>query len=257
MNLRRHKLKKKIDVDIVSEEEVDEKTKDDVSEDVSSKIKEYVENGKARKTEKSKEKITENKENTYFTKRVFAYLIDILLVSFIASILSTPFLDAKRVENLSNQATKIVDQFQKNEISTEEYVIQYGNISYSIAREQGIVSIFVILLTILYFVVYQIYSKGQTLGKKLMKIRVESETDELTINQMIFRSFMINSLLLYIIDFIIMLTVAKRSYIFVVMGVSFIQYIVLFICAIMMLFRKDGKGLHDLVCRTRVVNVAE
>ena len=232
-------MKKKIDVDIVSEEEVAEKTKDDVSEDVSSKIKEYVENGKARKTEKSKEKITENKENTYFTKRVFAYLIDILLVSFIASILSTPFLDAKRVENLSNQATKIVDQFQKNEISTEEYVIQYGNISYSIAREQGIVSIFVILLTILYFVVYQIYSKGQTLGKKLMKIRVESETDELTINQMIFRSFMINSLLLYIIDFIIMLTVAKRSYIFVVMGVSFIQYIVLFICAIMMLFRKD------------------
>ena len=230
-------MKKKIDVDIVSEEEVDEKTKDDVSEDVSSKIKEYVENGKARKTEKSKEKITENKENTYFTKRVFAYLIDILLVSFIASILSTPFLDEKRVENLSNQATKIVDQFQKNEISTEEYVIQYGNISYSIAREQGIVSIFVILLTILYFVVYQIYSKGQTLGKKLMKIRVESETDELTINQMIFRSFMINSLLLYIIDFIIMLTVAKRSYIFVVMGVSFIQYIVLFICAIMMLFR--------------------
>ena len=222
-------MKKKIDVDIVSEEEVAEKTKDDVSEDVSSKIKEYVENGKARKTEKSKEKITENKENTYFTKRVFAYLIDILLVSFIASILSTPFLDAKRVENLSNQATKIVDQFQKNEISTEDYVIQYGNISYSIAREQGIVSIFVILLTILYFVVYQIYSKGQTLGKKLMKIRVESETDELTINQMIFRSFMINSLLLYIIDFIIMLTVAKRSYIFVVMGVSFIQYIVLFI----------------------------
>ena len=164
-------MKKKIDVDIVSEEEVDEKTKDDVSEDVSSKIKEYVENGKARKTEKSKEKITENKENIYFTKRIFAYLIDILLVSFIASILSTPFLDAKRVENLSNQATKIVDQFQKNEISTEEYVIQYGNISYSIAREQGIVSIFVILLTILYFVVYQIYSKGQTLGKKLMKIR--------------------------------------------------------------------------------------
>ena len=249
-------MKKKIDVDIVSEEEVDEKTKDDVSEDVSSKIKEYVENGKARKTEKSKEKITENKENTYFTKRVFAYLIDILLVSFIASILATPFLDAKRVESLSNQATKIVDQFQKNEISTEEYVIQYGNISYSIAREQGIVSIFVILLTILYFVVYQTYSKGQTLGKKLMKIRVESETDELTINQMIFRSFMINSLLLYIIDFIIMLTVAKRSYIFVVMGVSFIQYIVLFICAIMMLFRKDGKGLHDLVCRTRVVNLS-
>ena len=113
-------MKKKIEADIVSEEEVDEKTKDDVSEDVSSKIKEYVENGKARKTEKSKEKIIEKKEEkVYFTKRVFAYLIDILLVSFIASILATPFLDAKRVENLSNQATKIVDQLQKNEISTE------------------------------------------------------------------------------------------------------------------------------------------
>lgn len=251
-------MKKKIDADIVSEEEVDEKINDDTSEDVSSKIKEYVENGKVRKTEKPKEKKTEKpEEKVYFTKRIFAYLIDILLVSFIASLIATPFLDAKRVETLSNQATKIVDQFQKNEISTEDYVIQYGNISYSIAREQGIVSICVILLTILYFVVYQTYSKGQTLGKKLMKIKVESETDDLTINQMIFRSFMVNFLLLYIIEFIIMLTVAKRSYIFVVMGVSFIQYIVLFICAIMMMFRKDGKGLHDLVCRTRVVNVAE
>lgn len=49
-------MKKKIDVDIVSEEKVDEKTKDDVSEDVSSKIKEYVENGKARKTENPRRK---------------------------------------------------------------------------------------------------------------------------------------------------------------------------------------------------------
>ena len=105
----------------------------------------------------------------------------------------------------------------------------------------------------MYFVVFQLYNKGQTIGKQIMKIRIKSDLDELTMNQMIFRSFIANSILLDIITFMFMLSNSRLVYFYGITTFGTIQYTITFVSIFMVLIRKDGRAIHDLLVKTRVV----
>ena len=59
-------------------------------------------------------------------------------------------------------------QYQNKEITEEEYLVLYDEISYELSRTNVTQTIVIVAVTILYFVVFNYYNSGQTLGKKLM-----------------------------------------------------------------------------------------
>ena len=63
-----------------------------------------------------------------------------------------------------------------------------------VGKIQGISILITVLVSIIYFVVFQYNNKGQTLGKKLMKIKVNSLNGDLTMNQLVVRSLLVNSM---------------------------------------------------------------
>ena len=136
-----------------------------------------------------------------FVKRLCAYVIDYLLVVLVISVISMPFTDTKKTEKLEKESTEIIEKYQKGEITPDEYLQRYSSVYYNLSRNTGIVTFITIIVYILYYVVFQLYNKGQTIGKKLMKIKVISIDGELSMNQMIFRSLIVNMLLLNIINF--------------------------------------------------------
>ena len=145
-------------------------------------------------------KKTETLENkALFIQRLVAFVLDILIITFVTSLIATPFVDLEKSNKLSNQSTEVMQKYIDIEIDTKTYSIEFMNISYKLARNNGILSFITIILEILYFVVFQIYRNGQTLGKMLMKIKIVSDNGELNMNQMIFRSLITNSILLNII----------------------------------------------------------
>ena len=141
----------------------------------------------------------------------------------------------------------------QNEIDTEDFISKYVDIYYKLARDNGFVSLVSIFVGICYFVVYQTYNKGQTLGKKLLKIKVVSDDGDLFMNQMIMRSFLANFILINLISFLFMLFSDKYTYFYSSGVLELIQYIIVFISAIMIMFRKDGCSVHDLLVHTKVV----
>lgn len=190
-----------------------------------------------------------------FIQRFGAYIIDILLIAVIASIISIPFINENKNEKLQTEAMEIVEKMQNSEITVKEYVEEYSSIYYKLARFSGIVTLITLLLDVLYFVVYQVYAKGQTIGKKIMKIKVVSEDGKLTTDQMIIRSLLANSILATIITFSFMLFIPKSVYFYCVSVVELIQYLSIFISVIMIMKRKDGKSIHDMLAHTKVVRV--
>lgn len=203
-------------------------------------------------TEKGNQKI--EKIYASFWQRLCAFIIDMFLISLVSSLITQPFIHNNNLQTLSNEVTDTLEQYQKKKIDINTYINRTVDISYDMARESGLSTIIGIAISILYFVVYQFKSNGQTVGKKLLKIRVVKKDDsDLTMNNILFRSLIIDSILVDIIILCLSIFANKDVYFYGVGIVQFIQYVVIFVSCLIILSRKDRQGIHDMVANTEVV----
>lgn len=194
------------------------------------------------------------KENALFSQRLVAYLFDVIIVSMVVSFITFPFYDNTSVEKLSRNNSELVEKYMNKEIDTNTYFLESVDISYEVARKNGVVSLVTIFLNVLYFVCFQFKNNGQTIGKKLMHIQVVSNDDkEFTINNMIFRSMIINSVLVDILAFACMLFANKTVSFFLSGFFGICGCLLILISLFMVIFSKESRGLHDIIANTKVV----
>lgn len=190
-----------------------------------------------------------------FRKRLCAYLIDIFVVSLLASLIVVPFIDAESIEKLDKNMTDVTEAYLNNEINEMTYLSESESINYQLAKLTGTLTFATIVIKMLYFIVFQLYNKGQTLGKSMFGICVKSNDEVLTTNQMILRTFIVDSILYSIIGFALMVFASSSAYFYGNLLFESVQSIIMVICACMVAFRKDKRGLHDIVSRTSVVEI--
>ena len=195
-----------------------------------------------------------------FGRRFASYVVDFILIMVLLNLISFVIPENKNIKNLNNELTELTTEYLENEDRAEKAMEEYLNatapINYQLDKENFLFSIIGIVVYILYYVVFQYKNNGQTLGKKLMGIRVEKEDGENSINDFIFRSFVINSVLYNMLILIFLFTTKDTTYISLVGILGFIQFIVMLVSMFMVIFRKDKKALQDIITNTKVVEVA-
>ena len=191
--------------------------------------------------------------NTIFWKRFFAFIIDSIIISFVCTLIVMPFLDSNKINKLSDDTKSIITDYTNDKISIEEYTDQLNNIEYQFSKEMGIYSLLMIVAGITYYGIYQ-YKTSKTLGKKIMKIKLDSNNGELTLNQVLFRCLIINCLLFTFVDLVFLVFASSSIYLVASSTLHMIYYFILFVSFFMIIFRKDNRGLHDIICNTKVVN---
>ena len=189
-----------------------------------------------------------------FSQRIFAFLIDLVLLSIITSLITIFVPVNDTTTKLYAEQDRVLEGYVDGSVSMEEYVNQMIDLGYDISRQTVIISIVAVVISLLYYVVYPCYNNGQTFGKKLMKIKIKKTNDkELSMNDLLIRSMINNSVLVSIINVILVLFLSKDLYLSTSSLVGVIQYIVLIISLIMIAFTKNAQGLHDKVVHTEVV----
>ncbi|MBR3720342.1 MAG: RDD family protein [Clostridia bacterium] len=196
-----------------------------------------------------------NNKKAFFVQRFGAFVIDFMIVFFVVSLIASMFIDQKATDSLVSQSNNLMNNYVKEKIDTNSFISQYSILSYKIARNNGGLSLTMIVVNVLYFIVFQLYNKGQTIGKSLFKIRVVSNDGELEMNQMLFRGLIANSILMELISFAIMLFCKNDVYFYSVGVIEIMQYLIMFVSMIMILNHKDGRALHDKVVNTSVIRV--
>jgi len=199
--------------------------------------------------------VNQKEDKALFLQRLVAFCLDIIIVAVVSSLFASHFIDTDKSNSLTRESNEIVQKFVDNKIDVATYADEAKDISYKIARNNGVLSIVTMVIGILYYVVFQIYNGGQTLGKKLMKIKVVADSGDLTMNQMIFRALIANSILVDFISFAFLTFGSKDVYFYCSATFGSIQYIIILVSALMVMYRFDGCAIHDKLAHTRVVRV--
>lgn len=192
-------------------------------------------------------------------RRLFAYLIDILLVSYIASMFAyIPLLNPKidEYEKAYNEYTKYTESLLNSENTVTLDMNGLSDITYNLSKTGIYIQIISLVFTFLYFTVFAWFNNGQTLGKKLLKIKVISnDKKKFSFKQSVLRTFIVNSLLTTTILVVLISVLSKGQYMNISQYIEILDMALVFGCILFVLFREDGMGLHDLIAGTRVVYV--
>ncbi len=188
-----------------------------------------------------------------FFERLGAYLLDTVIISLIFSLICLGFGDY--TSDTEKLMSELDNKLVENSITPEEYLEEYQELMYDYQKENVLQSGISVALTIAYFVVFQYMNKGQTLGKKLLKIRVVDKDTEKNVSILkgLLRSFLVLSILSGTLC-ILFLYIFNRNIYFISYSILLsIEGIFILISMMLVLYKKDKRGLHDMMANTVVI----
>ena len=200
-----------------------------------------------------------NREKPYFLKRSIAYLIDLIIVSLLASLITFIFIgDNTKNVNYTTELLALRDQANKKEITEEEYVEKTNDLTYLNSKSNVEMSLIIVGVSLVYYVILCYFCNGITLGKYLMKIQIVSNKDKkLNMLNYLIRGLLVNLILMHLLDSVLVLTLSKESFVSAYSIISYALTLFLLATLVFMMYREDGRGLHDIIAGTKIISTKE
>ena len=188
-----------------------------------------------------------------FYKRLVAYTIDMFIVGLVISIISYNF-DTTRLEKLSDKSIKLMNSFTNGDISSDKYFFEYADILYKVNKANVNSNLLGLVIYVGYFVLFQFFNGGATIGKKLLKIKVVSQGGgEVSLWQMIVRTSIINGVVPLALSLILVFTTKGLVFLTLSSVVGLFENIFVIICVFMLLYKSDCLALHDIMSKSVVI----
>lgn len=181
-------------------------------------------------------------------KRFIAYVIDIMIVFLIFMIL-VKLLPNNNVNNLNHELQVVQENFLNEEISSKEYISNFLQINYQIDNETSIYSGIYLMLICLFFIVIPTITKGKTIGLYIFKLKI----DKPSVNILLKRNIIVNGILYLLLTTILVKILDYKLYFIIATILGFIQILLVIISAIMVIYRKDKKGLQDILSKSEII----
>ena len=188
-----------------------------------------------------------------FIERLGAYFLDIIIISILLSIIGYSL--PKNTVDYEQKLNNITEKYLNSEINTQKYIDETSIILYD-NQKSNILSLGIsVALIIGYFVIFQYMNQGQTLGKKLFKIKVvEKESKKApTILSGFIRSLFILNIASGILNILFIYILNSKTY-YIGYGITYIiETLFIIVTIFFVLYREDGRGLHDIMAKTTVI----
>lgn len=186
-------------------------------------------------------------------KRIIAYSIDMVIVSFLSAMIFALLPVSKQYENYENQMSNYLEELL-NSGSADIDVEESNNTLYAIFKDGLPVLTIELGLSFFYFGISAFLMKGQTIGKKIFKIKVVADDGgPLKPHLFMLRSVLVTNFIPEIMIILILMFGSKELWINTNVIISYISKIMTFLMVGFALFRDDNRGLHDIIAKTKVV----
>ena len=207
--------------------------------------------------------------NKYVYRRISAFLIDIFLVTFISTIFSSisyvnPFIGNYKVAY--DEYREIYESESESVLTnpTIKNVVDYSNKMskqiYKIDYSMLFNNIYYLVFSFLYFVLFAYFTNGQTLGKKLFKLKVvRQDGEKVKLSNLMLRTFLSGSSIfmgvniIVIIQLLLLMIPQNQVYFYAILFSSMISYVIEII-GLVLLFSKEHRSLDDIIGSTKVID---
>ena len=156
-------------------------------------------------------------------------------------------------EEFNKKCLTIISSYNDNKMTEEEYNDKFNYYYQQLQRESSFTYILDIVVTLLYVVLFQKYTNGQTLGKKIMRLKVVPvKGEQLTYKQLLLRNIFLFSILYHLLMVITSFVIPEKNFILSSNILYLMDYFLSIVIVGTMFFNKQRRGLHDIVAKTRV-----
>lgn len=196
------------------------------------------------------------KKGKLTTKRILAYVIDI----FIVTIISEMFANLDLINSTLSDYNDVYSEYYS-------FVSNYSNISnlttnsvindinYDLTYLSIPNSIISLIVILFYFVVFQYFNNGKTIGKAIMKLKINNiDKGNVSLLSLFLRYLLLGNIITGIASIILISYSSKNIYYDYCLYIEYIEMFVILITYGMFLFREDNRGLHDMIGNTIVVS---
>ena len=193
-------------------------------------------------------------------KRIIAYIIDIIVVTIFATLIGkiktlNPSMDA--YNKTYDEYVKLTEKYEKKKIEQKDYEKQMIDLNYRLSKENVYTGIITVSSLVVYFGIVQWILKGQTVGKKILKLKVVSNKDKkLNIGHYLLRTTILNNVIFRVAIMVGPYFMGKQTYYTYSSALSLCESVIESVILLMVVMRKDNRGLHDLVAGTKVICLA-
>lgn len=188
--------------------------------------------------------------------RIKAYLIDLVFILIIFVICNNVIPRSEKLEKYKSDERELHEKYVEQKIGLKEYTTQYEELYYNISLESKVNDIVYILSLLIYFVIIPYYFNGQTLGLFLTRLRIERFTiGKLQMWQLLVRNVIIVGLGYSICRVALVYFIDVKIYYKVLLGVSALQVLLLLLSWIMVIRKREKRGLHEIFSNTEVVSL--
>lgn len=198
--------------------------------------------------------------NSTIFKRIGAYLIDFLVITFISMIITRmSFINPKYDEyvEVSNKYNEMLNDYYDKKIDMAEFNNKLSDISYDMNKSGYVYIISDVVIIILYFGVYNYVSHGKTLGKRIMNLQIVSAKEKpLKIYNYLVRCILLNGIIMDIIT-LIAICFNRNTYYDIYSIGSNINMSLQIVIFLSIMFTASGRGLHDFIAGTKVINIKD
>ena len=187
-----------------------------------------------------------------FQKRLLAYLIDIIIVFILVMLLEMLLPKNNNISILNQQFNDLNDAAGKMELSVyfKEATILFRDLD----KAKVMYSVLNAVLIFVYFIFVPYFFDGQTLGKKILKIKtIRNDKECLSLKNLVIKNMIDTGLMYMLVSLALMYILPSGPYFICTFVFSILQICLIIISIVMIITRKDKRGLNDILSGTKVI----
>lgn len=191
------------------------------------------------------------------TKRMIAYIIDILLITSLLMLLFYFLPSDLKANKIQTEIDQIGEEYASEEMDKMTYFMTLSSLEKELDEKQALEIVINSVLIVIYYIFIPYIWNGFTPGKRIMNIKmISNDNKKINLMALFIRTFIIDGLLASLLIILGIYIIPESFYLSFVSILAILQLLALIVSYFMVKYRRDSLGLGDILSRSRVINLS-